>query len=184
MTRLLRRIEDARFGTVMTRRAIIALVLVAFAGAGDLLACGDKFFAISRGTRFQHPSARQSARILIYANTASRLPAALANVPVDVTLHKAGYQPMTVTNEADLNNALTLGGWDLLIAEVVDARAVSARRRLEASPVVLPVVYNGTKADVKQAKAEFKCVLATPTKRQVFLDAIDEALALNSKTTN
>lgn len=168
----------------MTRRAILALVLVAFAGAGDLLACGDKFFAISRGTRFQHPSARQFARILIYANTASRLPTALANVPLDAALHKAGYQQTTVTSEGDLNNALALGGWDLLIADVADARAVSARLRLEASPVVLPVVYNATKADVKQAKAEFKCVLATPTKRQVFLDAIDEALVLNSKTTN
>jgi hypothetical protein len=168
----------------MTRRAILALVLVAFAGAGDLLACGDKFFAISRGTRFQHPSARQSARILIYANTASRFPTALANVPLDPAIHKAGYQPTTVTSEGDLNKALALGGWDLLIADVADARAISGRLRRETSPVVLPVVSNGSKADVKQAKAEFKCVLATPTKRQVFLDAVDEALALNSKITN
>ena len=181
---LLRRIEGARFCTAMTRRAILALVLVAVAGAGDLLACGDKFFAISRGTRFQHPSARQSARILIYANTASRFPTALANVPLDPALHKAGYQPTTVTSEGDLNKALALGGWDLLIADVADARAISGRLRRETSPVVLPVVSNGSKADVKQAKAEFKCVLATPTKRQVFLDAVDEALALNSKITN
>jgi hypothetical protein len=168
----------------MTRRAIIALALVAFAGAGDLLACGDKFFAISRGTRFQQPSARQSARILIYANTASGFPKALGNVPLDATLHKAGYESTTVTSEADLNKALALGAWDLLIADVADARAVSGRLRRDALPVVLPVISNGTKADVKQAKSEFKCVLATPTKRQVFLDAIDEALALSSKTTN
>src|SRR5882672_1718422 len=109
----------------MTRRAIIAFALVAFAGAGDLLACGDKFFAISRGTRFQHPSAHQSAKILIYANTASRFPKALGNVPFDVTLQKAGYEPTTVTSEGDLNKALALGGWDLLIADVADARAVS-----------------------------------------------------------
>jgi hypothetical protein len=112
------------------------------------------------------------------------LPAALANVPLDVTLHKAGYQPTTVTNEADLNKALIAAGWDLLIADVADARAVSSRFRLDATPIVLPVIYNGTKADMKQAKAEFRCVLATPTRRQVFLEAIDEALALNSKTTN
>jgi hypothetical protein len=168
----------------MTRRAIIVLALVAFAGAGDLLACGDKFFAISRGTRFQHPSARQSARILIYANSASGFSKAVGNVPLDATLHKAGYQPTTVTSEGDLTKALALGGWDLLIADVADARAVSSRLRSEASPVLLPVISNGTKADAKQAKAEFKCVVATPTKRQAFLDAIDEALALNSKTSN
>jgi hypothetical protein len=167
----------------MTRRAIIALALVAFAG-GDLLACGDKFFAISRGTRFQRPSARQSARILIYANTASGFTKALGSVPLDATLHKAGYQSITVTSEGDLNKALALGGWDLLIADVADARAVSSRLRPQASPVVLPVIYNGTKADAKQAKAEFKCVIATPAKRQALLEAIDEALALNSKTTN
>jgi hypothetical protein len=168
----------------MTRRAIIAFALVAFAGAGDLLACGDKFFAISRGTRFQHPSARQSAKILIYASTASGVSKALGNLPVEATLHKAGYLPTTVTSQGDLTKALALGGWDLLIADVADARAVSSRMRPEPSPVVLPVVSNGTKADAKQAKAEFKCVLATPTRRQVFLDAVDEALALNSKTTN
>jgi hypothetical protein len=168
----------------MTRRAIIVLALVAFAGAGDLLACGDKFFAISRGTRFQHPSPRQSARILIYANTASGFSKALVNVPLDSTLHKAGYQPTTVTTEADLTKALALGGWDLLIADVADARALSSRLRPEVSPLLLPVIYHGTKADAKQAKAEFKRVLATPTKRQAFLEAIDEALAFNAKTTN
>ena len=168
----------------MRRRVVIALVLAALTGTGDLLACGDKFFAISRGTRFQRPIARQSAKILIYANTASPLPKVLANVGADAVLQKAGYQLTTVVNERDLTNALDLGGWDLVVADVSDARAVAGRRRLDGAPVVLPVVFNGTKADVKQAKAEFRCVLTTPTKRQVFLDAIDEALALKSKTTN
>jgi hypothetical protein len=168
----------------MTRRAILALVLVAFAGGSVLLACGDKFFAISRGSRFQHPSARVSARILIYANTASRFPKALANVTVDTTLQKAGYQPTTVANEGDLNKALALGGWDLVVADVADARAITGRLRQAPPPIVLPVVYDGARADAKRARAEFQCVLTTPTKRQVFLDAIDEALALKPKTTN
>ena len=168
----------------MTRRAIIPLVFVAFAGGVDIWACGDKFFAISRGSRFQHPSARRSARILIYANTASRFPKELANVAVDATLQKAGYQTKTVENERDLNKAHALGGWDLVVGDIADARAITGRLRQAPSPIVLPVVYGGAKADAKQAKAEFQCVLTTPTKRQVFLDAIDEALALKPKTTN
>ena len=168
----------------MTRRAIIALVLVAFAGGVDILACGDKFFAMSRGSRFQHPSARASARILIYANPATRFPKALADVAVVATLQKAGYQATTVANEGDLNKALALGGWDLVVADIADARAITGRLRQAPSPIVLPVVNDGAKADAKQAKAEFQCVLTTPTKRQVFLDAIDEALALKPKTTN
>ena len=75
------------------------LVITCIATRGDLFACGDKFLVVGRATRFKHASVpRRPAVILIFADPASNLPRALANVPVDATLRKAGYQPTSVAS--------------------------------------------------------------------------------------
>jgi ABC-type amino acid transport substrate-binding protein len=164
--------------------ALIGLLVIAGAAiGGDLLACGDKFLVVSRGTRFQRPSSRRPASILVYANAASPLPRGLANVAIDATLQKAGYNPTTVANRQELETALAKGGWDLIVADLSDARAVTARLKGEPSTAVLPVVYKPKGNDLKQARDEFQCVLKSPAKNQSFLDAVDEALSLKPART-
>ena len=59
------------------RRSLSILVLLGVCASADLFACGDKFLVISRGTRFQRSATERSAAdILIYATSASTLPAA------------------------------------------------------------------------------------------------------------
>jgi hypothetical protein len=167
----------------MTKRLLLAGLLIATGAAtgGDLLACGDKFLIVSRGTRFQRAALRTSASILVVADPASNLPKALANVPVDATLRKAGYTPTTVTNAADLEAALARGGWDLVLVDVAASQAITGRTRGAAAPMILPVVYNASGADLAQAKKQYPLVLKSPTKNQAFLDTIDEAIALKTK---
>ncbi|MEP6994284.1 MAG: hypothetical protein ABI968_07160, partial [Acidobacteriota bacterium] len=43
----------------------------------DLLACGDKFLVVGRGTRYQRPKNARAASILIYASPSAGLSAAL-----------------------------------------------------------------------------------------------------------
>jgi hypothetical protein len=166
----------------MTKRILLVGFLVVGAGATghDLLACGDKFLVVGRGTRFQRASARTPASILVYANPASNLPKALANVPVDATLRKAGYKPTTVTSTVDLDAALGRGGWDLVLADLADSAALAGRLRTDG-PMVLPVVYNATTSELAQAKKQYAQVLKSPTKNQSFLDAIDDALAVRAR---
>jgi len=97
------------------KKRLLAVGLLVLANAGtDLLACGDKFLVISRGTRFQRAAAaRQPANILVYANPASTLPKALEKVMVDATLRKAGYKPTSVSDANALEQALRQGGWFL-----------------------------------------------------------------------
>ena len=160
-----------------------ALLLLASIGTSDtLLACGEKFLMGSRGTRFHRPTVRQSAAILVYANPALNLPKALANVPFEATLRKAGYQPTVVTSAAALSSALSRGGWDLVLADVSDSQALSTRPQNASSPIVLPVMYNPTGAELAAAKKQHRRILKAPTKNQAFLDAIDDALALKSPT--
>ena len=165
------------------RLAAAAFVLIACTGAnGSLLACGDKFLVVSRGTRYKHASApRTPAVILIYANPASNLPKALANLPVDATLRKAGYQPTSVASADDFGKALEQGKWDLILVDEADGQSVLGRFKAGAAPIVLPVYYNATNAELKQAKKLYPLVLESPTKSQAFLDTIDDALASRPK---
>jgi hypothetical protein len=162
------------------RSAAVALLLVAGSLlTGDLLACGDKFLVVSRATRFQRASVpRQPAAILVYANPASNLPAALANVPVEATLRKAGYRPTSVASADEFDRALSQGGWDLVLVDVAESQALRGRVHGDSAPAVLPVVYNPTRTEWKQVKTQYPSVLRSPTKTQAFLDTIDEALSL------
>jgi DNA-binding NtrC family response regulator len=163
----------------MTIRIVAAMVLL-LGGIGvfePLLACGEKFLIRSRGTRFQRAAvARTPASILIFTT-----PAALANVPVDAALRKAGYRPTTVATQQEFDGALGRGGWDLVVVDAAGSGAVMQKTAMANPPIVLPVAFNATSAEVAAAKKQYKRVLKTPVKQQSFLDAIDDALASRPK---
>jgi CheY-like chemotaxis protein len=166
-------------------KRLLAVGLLVLSGAGfttDLLACGDKFLVSSRGTRFQRAAtARQAAKILVYANPSSSLPKALERVIADDTLRKAGYQPTSVSGANELQQALRQGGWDLVLADLSDGPAVRVLLQGPSAPMVVPVVYNATGTEMAQAKKDYQRIVKGPVKSQSFLEAIDEALALREK---
>jgi hypothetical protein len=162
---------------------VVAAALLLLAGTGisqPLLACGEKFLMGSRGTRFHRPAVRQPAAILLYANPGLNLSKALANVPYEATLRKAGYKPTIVSSADAFDSALGRGGWDLVVVDVADSAAVSGRVHGAKAPTVLPVMFNATGAELSAAKKQHRVILKAPTKNQSFLDAIDDALALGS----
>jgi len=132
----------------------------------------------SRGTRFHRPAVRQSAAILVYANPGLNLTRALANVPFEATLAKAGYRPTVVSSAHAFDSALGRGGWDLVVVDVADSQAVSSRAKGANAPIVLPVLFNATGAELDAAKKQHRRILKAPTKNQAFLEAIDDALTL------
>jgi hypothetical protein len=158
--------------------AAVVLLLGGVVISEPLMACGEKFLMRSRGTRFQRAApARSSASILVYANPAYSLPKALANVPVDATLRKAGYRPSTVTSQTEFNTAMGRGGWDLVLVDAAESGEVLKQTQGPTGPIVLPVVFNATSAELAAAKKQHQRILKAPTKNQSFLDAIDDALA-------
>jgi hypothetical protein len=166
----------------MKKSLLVVGLLILSVPSADLLACGEKFLVISRGTRFQRAApVREPAAILVYVNPASSLPKALERVPVEATLRKVGYRPTTVSAPGELDRALRQGGWDLVIADLSDSAALSARLQGDAAPMILPVAYGQTGAEVAQARKQFPQVLRGPLKSQTFLDAIDDALALRQR---
>lgn len=160
----------------MKTRLVVTVLLLAMIGAGEpLFACGEKFRMASRPTRFRPPVARAAASILIYANPA--LSKALTGVPVDQTLRKAGYKPTSVTSPKEFQAALDRGGWDLVLIDIGDSPAAIARSPVANAPVVVPVIFNASKAELAAAKRQHPHAVKGPIKSQSLVDAIDDALA-------
>jgi hypothetical protein len=141
------------------------VVLIAAVGVwmgGDLLACGDKFLATARGTRFQRPTSARAASVLIYANPSSGLPASLKNVKVESVLKHEGHRSTTVETFEQLSTILAGGRFDVILA----AGSVSAQvEKLLAGTPDRPVVL----------------ALDAPPKEGSLLKAIDQAVEQRDK---
>jgi hypothetical protein len=154
---------------------VVGLILAGFGAENALLACGDKFLVVSRGTRFARAGvARPPAAILVYANPT--LTKALDKTAVE-TLKKAGYKPTAVTGVDELDKALRQGGWDLVVTDLAEGSAIRGRLQGNTAPALLPVAYQATGIEVAQAKKDFQRVLKGPVKSQAFLDAVDDVIA-------
>lgn len=169
-------------GMATRRTAALLLFGTLAAVSGDVFACGDKFLVVSRNTRFKRANApRTPADVLIYAAPNSNVPRALADVPVDATLRKAGYRSTSVASPEELERALAEGRWDVILAD--EAECEKLRGRLPADAMLVPVFYRATSAQVKQAKKAYPCILESPTKSQALLETIDDAMALKPRPT-
>jgi len=168
------------------KRQMGAAVLLALAIMGvrtSVIACGDKFLVVSRGTRFDRAAPQRDAAILIYVNPATALARDFAQMPLESTLRKAGYVPTTVSGAQELDRALARGDWALVLMDAKDVQDV--RSRMRGTATLLPVLHDPTSDAFKQAKKQYQHVLKSPAKSRVILDAIDEALAVKpGKTTN
>ena len=146
------------------------LGLVAAVGlwtGGDLLACGDKFLVAGRGTRYQRPKNARAASVLIYANPASGLPAALGSVPVESVLKHEGHRSTTVETLEQLSAILAGGRFDVVLAA---SSVVAAVKELLGAGPDAPVVVAFC------VKASDTCAVKAPPKERSLLEAIDKAV--------
>ena len=159
---------------------VVGFLVVSGAGATtDLFACGAKFLMANRGTRFgRAAAARHPAAVLVYANPASMLPEALRKVEIEKILGKAGYRPTVVSNQAELDQALNEGEWDIVVADLSDSASLRAQLHGKDAPMIVPVMLKPSKDEFKQAERDYGRVVKGPVKSQRFLETIAEAVAM------
>jgi hypothetical protein len=169
----------------MKRRiGLVGLLVVVSLGTGmDLLACGDKFLVVGRGTRYQRPKNARAASILIYANPSSGLPAALKGLAVESVLKHEGHRSTIVETPEQLSAILAGGRFDVVLVASVDAMAVE---KLVGSgpdaPVVLAVCNKAGQAPREEGKT-VSCALKAPAKEGSLLEAIDKAVERHDQNT-
>lgn len=165
------------------RMALIGAAAAAgVVAGGDLVACGDKFLAVGRGTRYQRPKGARSAAVLFYASPTSGLTAMLKATPVDSVLRREGHRTTSVATLDQLAAALAGGRFDVIFADAADASAVA--RQLAGrpdAPVLLPFC-DGTKGAAGARGPQTELCVASPPKERSILDAIDQAVAERDRT--
>jgi hypothetical protein len=115
-------------------------------------------------------------------NPKSELPAALAESRLDAHLRKAGHRVRTAETRPELQAALLDGTVDVVLTGLSDMTALEPDVRAAASkPALLPVIYNPTGQELKEAEKKFACVMKAPSRNQDYLDVINEALAVRSE---
>ena len=121
------------------RRFAGLLALILSVGAvGELFACGDKFLISGRGTRYQRPKNARAASVLIYAEPASPVAAALKKAKVESLLKLEGHRATNVQSLQQLSTIVSTGRYDVILT----ANSVSAdvQRLAAASPDAAIVV--------------------------------------------
>ena len=184
-----RRIKDLLgpvFGREVVMRRLFLVVgsitAILLLSATLVYACGDKLLVLNRGLGFQDFVSSRPASILLYTHAGSRAFDAINDSQLQPALVKAGHKLQTVAERSRLDEALKTGHYDLVLVDLSDAPGVEESLRAAPSPpVVVPVVYEGTKAETEAVKKHYRCVLKTPDKSGNYLSAIDRAMDEKAK---
>jgi hypothetical protein len=141
-------------------------------------ACGDKLLRIGRGTRFQrsvHP-----ASILIYVSADASV---TAPAKVQSFLRKAGHKPSIVQGINGFGGALSSGNYDIILTDLSDAPGLQKQIETSTSkPTIVPIAIKATKAERVAAKKEYKCLVKDSNHGDEYLDAIEAAMRLRTRT--
>ena len=168
----------------MRKPVLTAVLVIAALLLGGILAwtCGDKLLILGRGVRFQGDSGSQAASILLYSHVGSPAAAAVGDPKFQSALRDAGHKVQAVGSREELDRALRTGKYDIILADFADAPALEQSARAAPSkPVLVPAVYNGTKAEAAAAEKRYGCVFKMPGRTGHYLAVIDKAMELKSK---
>lgn len=144
--------------------------IVLLLGIAVAEACGDKSLRIGRGVRFKRTS--HPVAVLIY------LPAnATRATQLQTVLKKVGHKTNSVQGAGAVSEALRSGQYDVIFTDMATAATLESEIQTSPSkPVLVPVVAEGTKAEVTAAEKQYKCFVKNPHNAERYLDAIDEAM--------
>lgn len=132
-------------------------------------ACGDKALRIGRGIRFQRATRPTSVIIYIPSNVKRAQ-------QVESLLKKVGHKPYAVQSENTLNEAIRSGQYALVFSDLQAASTVTHQIENSSSkPVLVAVVSDGTKAEVKAAQKQYNHIVKDPHDAISYLEAIEEA---------
>jgi len=157
--------------------------VLATAASGEVRACGDKLVIVGRGlraTRLQ--GAPHRASILVFADPAGSLPAALEEGHLRSDLERAGHRLRTATSREEFDTALGTGTYDLVLADFKTAALLEPAAKASASkPTVLPTLFHPSDAELAAASSQYTCVVKSPGDVKDYMSVINAALAERAK---
>jgi ABC-type amino acid transport substrate-binding protein len=149
---------------------------------GGLALLSGGSMALACGVRFQRAYAGRQANVVIYSS-GTQSGTTLGSARLHSTLTQAGHKLQTVQGASQLSEALKCGKVDVVLADLADLAGIT--RELQSAPsipVVLPVLFKPSKAELAAAQKQYKLALKATADEVHYLTAIDEAMKLRSRT--
>ena len=170
------------------RKAFFVVLVVAGAlvvARSDVSACGDKFLLAGRGARFQRGyCALRPASILVYVNSKSGRAALMGDPHFLNALKQAGHKPQAIRDLGEFNDLIASGRYDLVLAEFADVAVLEQHlRTISSKPLLLPIMYKPSEADVAAATQQYGAILKAPNKITHFLNVIDDVMKAGQART-
>jgi hypothetical protein len=164
-------------------RHLAIAALAALAVPETAAACGDKLIVLGRGVRFERiTESRFPGSIVLFLNPQSRLPAADEKFHLVATLELAGHEVTSVATRAELAGRLR-DKPDLVLADIVDVRELHDELAAGAdAPILMPVLYEPTEAELKEADALTSCAgQAAKRRRRQLLRTVEDLFERRAK---
>jgi len=165
------------FRTVLVTGFLLAALVLT---DRNLSACGDKFLVLGRSVGYQSLLKASKPGTVVLYNTAS-LPKSFRDGAFDLLMNVAGHQLRTVSDRTSLEKALAGGKIDLVLADMVTSREISASVNTSSTAVVVPLVMNTNSSERAAFEKEFGCMLRLPADARKVIDALDQAMKLRAK---
>lgn len=159
------------------KRALLVIGVVACIGLAGVVpagACGDKLVDISQGVKFQRAFGMEPAAILLYVD--SEAPKRSVK-RLRSSLTRVGYHVELVDDWMVAIEALEVGEYDLVIAELSELGTVRSMMVADITPPqLLPFVFDGTDAELEEARNEYPFVLSVPGRDNEQILTVIEAI--------
>jgi hypothetical protein len=86
-----------------------------------------------------------------------------------------------VNDPAELSQVLSRGKYDVVLADPTDVAGIAQQlEAMSSHTVVVPVLYQGTKAEASNLAKQYHVVLKTPGKTGSYMSALDEAIEIKA----
>lgn len=157
------------------------ILLGFFLTAAAAFACGDKLMVIMR-LRVAQLKLGHPVTILAYAQRDLQSSALVRQIQLYPAVKKAGHRFEFIEDAAQFDEALKTAKYDVVLADVAVADALSRRAKSSPyRPVVVPVSYRSTRQEDSVTQKKFHCLLKTPSNAEDYFVAIDQALQWKAK---
>jgi len=158
--------------------SIVVAAVSSVLASADLTACGDKYIRLAArlGSAYvaEHP-----ANVLIYMPPNSAVPAAARKLGLHDSFKRAGHHVYAITRESELEAALSARRYDVVVADAAAANALApVLQRASGSPTLLPVYDKMSAAELKEARREQRCLIASRERSYHAVAEIDHVMQL------
>ena len=161
---------------------LFAATCVAFASV-DLSACGDKYIRLAARLGPAYVAEHQ-ATILIYMPAGSVVPDAARKIGLHDSLKRAGHQVFTIGGDSNLDTALRVRRYDIVIADAASVQDITPRlQRAGGQPTLVPVFHNQSNRELNEARKRLGCLIASRERSYKAVAEIDHVMQLRKTAT-